>query len=78
MFNPKFKISNQTANAPTSIERARGFLGATSLSQKWLEKMQNRALGAEISRQIRKLVDKKMLISEQDSPRKYIPIMNQI
>ncbi|MBN1684715.1 MAG: Fic family protein [Gammaproteobacteria bacterium] len=47
MFHPKFKISNRTANALTAIERARGFLEATSLSQQWLEKMQNKALVLE-------------------------------
>lgn len=44
MFKPLFKISNQTANALTAIERARGFLEAATLSQEWLEKMQNKAL----------------------------------
>jgi Fic family protein len=32
------------ANALTAIERARGFLEAATLSQQWLEKMQNKAL----------------------------------
>ena len=47
MFKPLFKISNQTANALTVIERARGFLEAATLSQEWLEKMQNKALVLE-------------------------------
>jgi Fic family protein len=47
MFNPIFKISNKTANALTTIERARGFLEAATLSQEWLEKMQNKALVLE-------------------------------
>jgi Fic family protein len=47
MFEPKFSISNQIANALTSIERARGFLEAASLSETWLTKMQNKALVAE-------------------------------
>lgn len=47
MFKPLFKISNQTANALTAIERARGFLEAATLSQAWLEKMQNKALVLE-------------------------------
>jgi Fic family protein len=47
MLNPKFEISNQTANALTAIERARGFLEAATLSQEWLEKMQNKALVLE-------------------------------
>ena len=47
MFKPLFKISNQTTNALTVIERARGFLEAAALSQEWLEKMQNKALVLE-------------------------------
>lgn len=47
MFNPIVKISNQTANALTAIERARGFLEAATLSQEWLEKTQNKALVLE-------------------------------
>lgn len=47
MFKPLFKISNQTANALTAIERARGFLEAATLSQEWIEKMQNKALVLE-------------------------------
>jgi Fic family protein len=35
------------ANALTAIERARGFLEAATLSQQWLEKMQNKALMLE-------------------------------
>ena len=44
MFNPKFNISNKTANAFTTIERARGFLEAATLSNVWINKMQNKAL----------------------------------
>lgn len=47
MFKPLFKITNQTANALTTIERSRGFLEAATLSQEWLEKMQNKALVLE-------------------------------
>ena len=47
MFKPLFNISNQTANALAAIERARGFLEAATLSQEWLEKMQNKALLSE-------------------------------
>lgn len=47
MFQPKFNINNQIANALTNIERARGFLEAASLSDVWLTKMQNQALIAE-------------------------------
>lgn len=44
MFQPKFVITNQIANALTSIERARGFLEAAALSSKWIAKMQSKAL----------------------------------
>lgn len=44
MFNPKFNISNKTTNALTAIERARGFLEAATLSNEWVDKMQNKAL----------------------------------
>jgi len=47
MFKPIFEISNQTANALTTIERARGFLEAANLSLQWLEQMQNKALVLE-------------------------------
>ncbi len=47
MFKPVFEISNQTANALTAIERARGFLEAATLSHEWLEKMQDKALVLE-------------------------------
>ena len=47
MFKPLFEISNQTANALTTIERARGFLEAANLSEQWLKQMQNRALVLE-------------------------------
>jgi hypothetical protein len=40
MFMPKLSITNEL----TIIERARGFLEATSLSEEWLSKMQNKAL----------------------------------
>lgn len=47
MFKPLFEISNHTVNALTPIERARGFLEAATLSQEWLEQMQNKALVLE-------------------------------
>jgi len=47
MFKPIFTISNDTANALTVIERARGFLEAAHLSQDWLDQMQNKALVLE-------------------------------
>ena len=47
MFQPKFSINNQIANALTNIERVRGFLEAASLSEAWLTKIQNQALVVE-------------------------------
>lgn len=44
MFKPKFTITNLIANTLTTIERARGFLEAATLSDEWVAKMQNRAL----------------------------------
>jgi Fic family protein len=43
-FKPNFTISISIASALTSIERARGFLEAASLSKDWVAKMQARAL----------------------------------
>lgn len=43
-FNPKFKITNKITQALTIIERARGFLEATTLSEDWIKQMQDRAL----------------------------------
>ena len=44
MFKPKFTITNSIANTLTTIERARGFLEAATLSDEWVAKMQNKAL----------------------------------
>lgn len=44
MFEPKFTITNSIANTLTTIERARGFLEAATLSDEWVAKMQNKAL----------------------------------
>lgn len=44
MFKPKFSITNLIANSLTSIERARGFLEAATLSSDWVANMQNQAL----------------------------------
>ncbi|OGT38290.1 MAG: cell filamentation protein Fic [Gammaproteobacteria bacterium RIFCSPHIGHO2_12_FULL_38_14] len=44
MFKPKFTITNSIANTLTTIERARGFLEAATLSDEWVVKMQNKAL----------------------------------
>jgi Fic family protein len=44
IFDPKFTITNKITNALTSIERARGFLEAATLSQDWLGRMSERAL----------------------------------
>ncbi|MEM6338297.1 MAG: Fic family protein [Pseudomonadota bacterium] len=46
-FNPKFEITNKIAQSLTTIERARGFLDAATLSEKWIKQMQNRALVLE-------------------------------
>jgi len=46
-FEPVFTITNDTANALTVIERARGFLEAANLSREWLHEMQDRALSLE-------------------------------
>lgn len=43
-FKPKFQITNNIANALTSIERARGFLDAATLSEEWIKRMQDKAL----------------------------------
>lgn len=44
MFKPKFTISNQINNALLEIERARGFLDAAKLNEKWIKAMQSEAL----------------------------------
>ncbi len=46
-FQPIFNITNPVANALTNIERARGFLDATHLSNAWIAKMQSQALVRE-------------------------------
>ena len=46
-YKPKFSISNKTTNALASIERARGFLDAATLSEDWIAQMQNKALVSE-------------------------------
>ncbi len=43
-FTPQFSISIPVASALTAIERTRGFLEATQLSEDWVAKMQARAL----------------------------------
>ncbi len=43
-FNPKFTITNRMTTAITQIERARGFLEATKLSDDWVRDMGNKAL----------------------------------
>ena len=44
MFKPKFTITNKINNCLLEIERARGFLGAAKLKEKWIENMQSEAL----------------------------------
>jgi len=46
-FAPRFTITNAITAALTRIERARGFLDATKLSEEWISKMQKRALVLE-------------------------------
>lgn len=46
-FAPRFTITNAITSALTRIERARGFLDATKLSEEWISKMQKRALVLE-------------------------------
>jgi Fic family protein len=43
-FAPRFTISNPITLALTTIERARGFLEAATLSQEWVRRMSQRAL----------------------------------
>jgi len=43
-FAPRFTITNRITAALTTIERARGFLEAATLSQDWVRRMSQRAL----------------------------------
>lgn len=43
-YSPKFTITNAITAGLTKIERARGFLDAAKLSEKWISEMQSRAL----------------------------------
>jgi Fic family protein len=43
-FAPRFTITNRIASALTTIERARGFLEAATLSEDWVRRMSQRAL----------------------------------
>jgi Fic family protein len=44
MFAPRFTITNRIAAGLTTIERARGFVEAASLSDEWIRRMSARAL----------------------------------
>ncbi len=44
MFKPKFTITNKTNNSLLEIERAKGFLEAAQLKEKWIKEMQSEAL----------------------------------
>ena len=46
-FDLKFSITNQITDGLTKIERARGFLEATALSEDWIRQMGERALVLE-------------------------------
>lgn len=43
-FQPQFTITNQITRDLTTIERARGFLDAATLSEQWITRMSQRAL----------------------------------
>ena len=43
-FAPRFTITNRITAALTTIERARGFLEAATLSEEWVRRMSQRAL----------------------------------
>lgn len=43
-FSPRFTITNRIAAALTTIERARGFLEAATISEEWVRRMSQRAL----------------------------------
>ena len=38
-FHPTFTITNRITSGLTQIERARGFLGAATLSESWVRQM---------------------------------------
>lgn len=44
-FHPTFTITNAITEALTRIERARGFLEGATLSEEWIRRMGERALG---------------------------------
>jgi len=44
MFKPKFIITNRINNSLLEIERARGFLEAAKLKEKWIKEMQSEAI----------------------------------
>ena len=46
-LNPTFSITNRITSALTTIERARGFLEAATLSEEWVREMGHRALVLE-------------------------------
>jgi Fic family protein len=43
-FVPRFTITNRITGALTTVERARGFLEAATLSEEWVRRMSQRAL----------------------------------
>jgi hypothetical protein len=43
-FVPRFTITNAITAGMTTIERARGFLQAATLSEEWVRRMSQRAL----------------------------------
>ena len=55
-FKPIFTITNRITSELTSIERARGFLEAPTLSEDWVWEMGRREL--------RRMVEKGVLVTE--------------
>ena len=47
-IGPKFTITNRVTTGLTSIERARGFLEAATLSENWVREMGIRTLVLEV------------------------------
>ncbi len=46
-FKPHFTFTHKITNALSHIERTRGFLEGSKLSEEWIEKMTHRALVLE-------------------------------
>jgi hypothetical protein len=55
-FNPKCTITNVITEALTRIERARGFLESTKLSEGWIRQRQERTMVLEVTRRERRFI----------------------